>query len=78
MVTVSRSLIAQAPGDQRWIRVEDPSAASACRGAALKLAARLQFPGARADQLALAVTEAATNLHKHAAQGAMLLRIARG
>ena len=78
MVTVSRSLIAQAPGDQRWIRVEDPSAASACRGAALQLAARLQFPAARADQLALAVTEAATNLHKHAAQGAMLLRIARG
>ena len=78
MVTVSGPLIAPAPGDQRWVRVEDPSAASACRGAALQLATRLQFPGTRADQLVLAVTEAATNLHKHASQGTMLLRIARG
>jgi anti-sigma regulatory factor (Ser/Thr protein kinase) len=76
--TVSRSLIAQAPGDQRWVRVEDPSAAAACRSAALHLAGRLRFPEARLGQLALAVTEAATNLHKHAAAGTMLLRIARG
>ena len=77
MVTVSRSLIAQAPGDLRWLRVEDPSAAAACRGAALALASRLGFPAARTDQLALAVTEAASNLHKHARQGSMLLRITR-
>jgi len=74
---VSRSLVAQAPGDQRWLRVEDPSAAAACRGAALTLAGRLDFPEARTDQLTLAVTEAASNLHKHASQGSMLLRIAR-
>jgi anti-sigma regulatory factor (Ser/Thr protein kinase) len=61
----------------RWLRVEDPSAAAACRGAALSLASRLEFPEARTDQLTLAVTEAATNLHKHASQGSMLLRIAR-
>jgi anti-sigma regulatory factor (Ser/Thr protein kinase) len=77
MVAVSRSLTAQAPGDQRWLRVEDPSAAAACRGAAASLAARLGFPAPRADELALAVTEAATNLHKHARQGSMLLRITR-
>jgi anti-sigma regulatory factor (Ser/Thr protein kinase) len=77
MVTVNRLLTAQAPGDLRWVRVEDPSAAAACRGAALGLAARLGFPAARADELALAVTEAATNLHKHARQGSMLLRITR-
>jgi anti-sigma regulatory factor (Ser/Thr protein kinase) len=77
MVTVNRSLTAQAPGDLRWLRVEDPSAAAACRGAALALAARLGFPAPRADELALAVTEAATNLHKHARQGSMLLRITR-
>ena len=77
MVAVSRSLTAQAPGDLRWLRVEDPSAAAACRGAALALAARLGFPAPRADELALAVTEAATNLHKHARQGSMLLRITR-
>jgi anti-sigma regulatory factor (Ser/Thr protein kinase) len=61
----------------RWLRVEDPSAAAACRGAAQALASRLQFPAARTDQLTLAVTEAATNLHKHASQGSMLVRIAR-
>ena len=77
MVTVSGLLVAQAPGDLRWLRVEDPSAAAACRGAALSLADRLQFPQARTDQLTLAVTEAASNLDKHAAQGSMLLRIAR-
>ena len=44
----------------------------------MSLATRLQFPQLRADQLGLAVTEAASNLHKHATQGSMLLRIARG
>jgi anti-sigma regulatory factor (Ser/Thr protein kinase) len=77
MVAVNRSLTAQAPGDLRWLRVEDPSAAAACRGAAATLASRLGFPAPRADELALAVTEAATNLHKHARQGSMLLRITR-
>ena len=74
---MSGALAAQAPGDLRWLRVEDPSAAAACRSAAASLASRLQFPEARADQLALAVTEAASNLDKHADQGSMLLRIAR-
>ena len=36
----------------RWLRVEDPSAAAACRGAAAALAARLGFPAARTDELA--------------------------
>ena len=72
-----RSLVAQAPGDQRWLRVEEPSAAAGCRAAAVALASRLEFPAARSDQLVLAVTEAATNLHKHARQGSMLLRITR-
>jgi anti-sigma regulatory factor (Ser/Thr protein kinase) len=78
MVALNQPLLAQAPVDVRWLRVEDPSAAAACRGAALALARRLQFPEGRSDQLVLAVTEAATNLHKHAGQGLMLLRIARG
>jgi anti-sigma regulatory factor (Ser/Thr protein kinase) len=77
VVTVRRSLFAQAPGDQRWLRVEDPSAAAGCRAAATALASRLGFPAARADQLVLAVTEAASNLSKHARQGSMLLRITR-
>jgi anti-sigma regulatory factor (Ser/Thr protein kinase) len=61
----------------RWLLVEDVSAVSACRNAALALADRLRFPAARADQLALAVTEAASNLHKHALQGALLLCVNR-
>jgi anti-sigma regulatory factor (Ser/Thr protein kinase) len=77
VVAVTSALVAQAPGDQRWVRVEDPSAAAACRSAATLLAGRLQFPEARTDQLVLAATEAASNLHKHATQGAMLLRITR-
>jgi anti-sigma regulatory factor (Ser/Thr protein kinase) len=72
-----RTLIAPAPGDQRWLRVEEPSAAAGCRAAAMALAGRLEFPADRSDQLVLAVTEAASNLHKHARQGSMLLRITR-
>jgi anti-sigma regulatory factor (Ser/Thr protein kinase) len=78
VVAVNQPLVAQAPGDLRWLRVEDASAAAACRSAALALASRLEFPAARTDQLTLAVTEAASNLHKHASQGSMMLRIARG
>ena len=77
MVALRRSLVAQAPGDQRWLRVEEPSAAAGCRAAATALANRLDFPAARSDQLVLAVTEAASNLFKHARQGSMLLRITR-
>ena len=77
MVALRATFVAQVPGDLRWLRVEDASAAAACRNAALTLASRLKFPAARGDQVALAVTEAATNLHKHASQGAMLLRIGR-
>jgi len=74
---VKRTLISPAPGDQRWLRVEEPSAAAGCRAAATALASRLDFPADRSDQLVLAVTEAASNLHKHARQGSMLLRITR-
>ena len=74
---MKRTLISPAPGDQRWLRVEDPSAAAGCRAAATALAGRLEFPADRTDQLVLAVTEAASNLHKHASRGSMLLRITR-
>lgn len=77
MVTVKRSQSTQSPADLRWLRVEDLSAAAACRGTAMTLANRLEFPAARVGELTLAVTEAATNLHKHARQGSMLLRVTR-
>jgi anti-sigma regulatory factor (Ser/Thr protein kinase) len=70
-------MVAPAPEDMRWLRVEDPSAVSACRSAGLALASRLRFPAVRADQLALAITEAASNLVKHARQGALLLAVTR-
>lgn len=74
---MTRSLLSPAPGDQRWLRVEEPSAEAGCRAAAAALAARLGFAPERAAGLSLAVTEAASNLHKHASQGSMLLRITR-
>jgi anti-sigma regulatory factor (Ser/Thr protein kinase) len=76
-LNVDWPLQAPPPQDVRWLRVEDASAVAACRNAALNLAERLGFPVARADQLALAVTEAASNLHKHAAEGAVWLSVNR-
>jgi anti-sigma regulatory factor (Ser/Thr protein kinase) len=70
-------LQAPPPQDLRWLQVEDVSAVAACRNAALILADRLRFPAARADQLALAVTEAASNLHKHASEGSLWLGVNR-
>ena len=77
MVTLTWPLAAPAPEDMRWLRVEEPSAVAACRAAAASLAGRLRFPAARTDELALAVTEAASNLHKHAREGLLLIRIGR-
>ena len=77
MVALNWPLQAPPPQDMRWLAVEDASAVVACRNAALAMASRLQFPAARADSLALAVTEAASNLHKHARQGALLLAVNR-
>lgn len=77
MVPLSWPLRSPPPQDMRWLGVEDVSAVAACRHAALAMADRLGFPAARADQLALAVTEAASNLHKHARQGSMLLSVNR-
>jgi len=71
-------LTAAGPADLRWIRVEEPSAASGCRSAALGLAERLGFGETRAEELAVAVTEAASNLVKHARAGVMMLRAEAG
>jgi anti-sigma regulatory factor (Ser/Thr protein kinase) len=61
----------------RWLKVEDASAVSACRKAVQNMAERLRFPASRIGQLAIAVTEAASNLHKHAEQGSLLLCVNR-
>jgi anti-sigma regulatory factor (Ser/Thr protein kinase) len=77
VVTLSGPATISAVSEMRWIRVDDASAVGACRNAASGMAGRVGFPAARADQLAVAVTEAASNLHKHARDGAMLVRICR-
>ena len=77
MVPLNWPLKAPLPQDMRWLLVEDASAVAASRNAAATMADRLQFPAARADQLALAVTEAASNLYKHASQGSLLLCVNR-
>jgi signal transduction histidine kinase len=76
-LNANRPLQAPPPRDVRWLRAEDVSAVAACRNAALSLPERLRFPAARADELALAVTEAASSLHKHAAEGALWLGVNR-
>ncbi|HEY3651269.1 MAG TPA: ATP-binding protein [Streptosporangiaceae bacterium] len=77
MVPLSWPLQAPPPQDMRWLRVEDASAVPACRKAVQIMAERLRFPASRIGQLALAVTEAASNLHKHAEQGSLLLCVNR-
>ncbi len=77
MVALNWPLKAPAPQDMRWLPVEEASAVPSCRTAGQALASRLGFPAARAEQLALAVTEAASNLYKHARQGSLLLRVNR-
>ena len=77
MVPLNWPLQAPSPQDMRWLRVEEASAVAACRAAVQVLAERLRFPAARIAQLALAVTEAASNLHKHAEQGSLLLCVNR-
>jgi len=77
VVALNWLLKAPTPQDMRWLGVEDASAVAACRSAAQAMAGRLQFPAACADQMALAVTEAASNLHKHARQGSLLLLVNR-
>ncbi|TNY37496.1 transcriptional regulator [Thermomonospora catenispora] len=60
-----------------WTRVEDGSVAARLRRVIDGWAPRLGFDADRTAQVQLAVTEGAANLHKHARQGEMLLRVSR-
>ncbi len=62
--------------DVSWFR-DGPSLPAAARGAAAALARRLGLSSHRAAEVALAVTEAATNVQRHAVDGALLLRVVR-
>ena len=58
----------------RWFRIVGPSTAAAARAAAAAMARRLGFPAERTDELVLAVSEAASNLDKHARDGSLLVQ----
>ncbi|WP_433254233.1 ATP-binding protein [Streptosporangium sp. CA-135522] len=57
-----------------WVRAEDASAIGALRRAAVALAESRGFDEEDAGQVAVAVSEAASNLVKHAVEGVMLIR----
>lgn len=60
-----------------WFRVEAPSAASAVRRAAQRLAAQLDLDEQRSAALAIVAAELAGNLAKHADEGVLLMRPTR-
>jgi anti-sigma regulatory factor (Ser/Thr protein kinase) len=60
---------------QRVLPISGASGAADARRAVASLAAALQFDETTAGELALAVTEAATNIAKHARDGAIVARI---
>ena len=63
--------------DLEWIVVEDSSAPGRVRRSAMALARRLGFSDHRAGEIGIAATELATNLHRHAVEGTVLVRVRR-
>lgn len=63
--------------DTAWIRVEEESAVGLCRRTASTAAERLGYPATRVAEIGLAVTEIGTNLHRHAREGDLLVRLIR-
>ncbi|GAA2854253.1 ATP-binding protein [Streptosporangium fragile] len=57
-----------------WVRAEDASAIGALRRTAMALAGRRGFSEEDVGRVAVAVSEAASNLVKHAVEGMMLIR----
>lgn len=62
---------------QQAFALTEPTQVAATRRAALELGASAGFDDTTAGQLALLVTEAGTNILKHAGHGEMLLRVLR-
>ncbi|MFI2213821.1 ATP-binding protein [Streptomyces sp. NPDC020141] len=62
--------------DIAWFR-DDPVLPASARGAAAALARRVGLDSHRVSEVALAVTEAATNLQRHAVDGSLALRVLR-
>jgi anti-sigma regulatory factor (Ser/Thr protein kinase) len=64
-------------GDTEWFRIDDESTIGAARRAAVRMANAISFSASRAGEAAIVVTEVATNLHRHAANGALMVRVQR-
>jgi anti-sigma regulatory factor (Ser/Thr protein kinase) len=62
------------PGTQASFHIGESSSIAAARRAGNELARRVGFDEVRTGQLAIVITEAATNLIKHAGHGEILLR----
>ena len=63
--------------DVAWFPMLESSAVGAARRSAMKLAERLGLSPGRAGEIGIAITEACTNVVKHADDGALLLRAVR-
>lgn len=63
--------------DLEWISVEERSAPGHVRRSAMNLAHGLGFSEHRAGEVGIAASELATNLHRHAVQGVVLVRVRR-
>jgi anti-sigma regulatory factor (Ser/Thr protein kinase) len=61
------------PDDTTWLRIEESSGIGASRRAATALAQRIGMPQQRRDELAIVVTELASNLVKHVGYGTLVL-----
>ncbi|MET8147204.1 SpoIIE family protein phosphatase [Actinoplanes sp. NPDC049668] len=63
--------------DVGWFRIAEPATTGTVRRAAADAGRRLGLDEARVGQLSIAATELASNLHKHAVDGTMLVRCLR-
>ena len=65
------------PDHATWFRIDHESVIGAARRAAVRLARQIAFPESRAGEVAIAVSEVAANLYRHADEGTLLIRIVR-
>ena len=63
--------------ESTWIRVEEPSTCAAVRRRAADLARQVGLTDEQIEEVAVAASELATNLVKHAREGSVLLRLLR-
>jgi anti-sigma regulatory factor (Ser/Thr protein kinase) len=65
------------PDHATWFRIDHESVIGAARRAAARLAQQIALPESRAGEIAIAVSEVAGNLYRHADDGTLLVRILR-